>query len=86
MVKHIVQQAVNEETKASQGHNLRQETGDGDQSRKMTGYGGDFTRASTNKNDQSEEPRETSNDIKYELGNDMWKQLKRVSIPTVLWW
>ena len=81
LIKHIEEQAVNEETKASQGHNSRRETGDGDQSRKMTGYRGDFTRASTNKNDQLEEPREISNDIKNELGNDMWKQLKRVCIP-----
>ena len=80
MIKHIEEQAVNEEIKASQGHNSRWKTGDGDQSRKMTGYGGDFTRASTNKNDQREEPRETQNGIKYELCNDMWKQLKTVSI------
>lgn len=30
MVNHIEEHAVNEETKASQGHNSRQETGDGD--------------------------------------------------------
>ena len=52
MIKHIEERAVNEETKVSQGHNSRWETGDGDQSRKMTGYGGDFTRTSTSKNDQ----------------------------------
>ena len=61
MIKHIEEQAVNEETKASQRHNSRQQTGGGDQSRKMTGYGGDFTRSSTNKNNRHEEPREASN-------------------------
>ena len=45
MVKLNEQKAVNNETRASKGHNSRRETGDSDHSRKMTGYGGYFTRA-----------------------------------------
>ena len=81
MIKHIEEEAVNEETKSLRSHNARWVPGDVDQSRRMAGNGNEFARGSINKNHQREESRETSKDIKYELGNDMWKQLRRVSIP-----
>lgn len=44
-----------------------------------------FTRASTNKNDQREEPRKISNNIKYELGNDTVETTKKSEYPRIFW-